>query len=251
MDLEETVKNQLFFWNCFALCYYQSLCWAELCSSTSFFPPSPAQTSAWVQGWGEEADGWPLSLPNCTGQPGIQPWNKCSLGAHTSFFFLTTVLSISIPHHQDSPSGLPLQSYFPDRWHVLELEVVSSQVQDCTFLLTEFHEVPPSLFLQPLEVPLDGSMTICSISHFFQFCGICKLAKSILCSIIQVINENTQQDWTLHWPLQSSAHYWPPPRIYTTDHCTYVNTYVYQDLSDQHLNHHYTKHFVHAFHMKL
>ena len=47
-------------------------------------------------------------------------------------------------------------------------------------LLVELHELPVSLFLQPAEVPLDGSMTLWCISHSSQFCVISKFAEGTL-----------------------------------------------------------------------
>lgn len=59
----------------------------------------------------------------------------------------------------------------------------------------ELHEVPVSLFLQPVEVPQDGSMTIWHISHSSQFCIISKFPESTFSPIIQMINEDVKQDW--------------------------------------------------------
>jgi len=52
---------------------------------------------------------------------------------------------------------------------LLVCEIVPPQVQhfEC---LTELYEVPVSPFLQPVKVPLDGSLTLWFISHSFQFC---------------------------------------------------------------------------------
>ena len=38
-------------------------------------------------------------------------------------------------------------------------------VQDFALPLTELHEIPVSPFLQPIKVSLDGSVTLCCISH--------------------------------------------------------------------------------------
>ncbi|KAK4818263.1 hypothetical protein QYF61_009968 [Mycteria americana] len=67
---------------------------------------------------------------------------------------------------------------------------------DFTILLVELHEVPFGPFLQPVEVPPDGSMTLWLISHSFQFCVVSKIAKGTLCPIILIINEAVKQDWT-------------------------------------------------------
>ncbi|GAB0185708.1 mitochondrial enolase superfamily member 1 [Grus japonensis] len=69
------------------------------------------------------------------------------------------------------------------------------KVQDLA-LLVELHEVPVSLFLQHVEVPLDGSTTLWHISHSSQHNVICRLAEGTFCPIIQIINEDVEQDQT-------------------------------------------------------
>ncbi|GAB0184000.1 hypothetical protein GRJ2_000865300 [Grus japonensis] len=49
---------------------------------------------------------------------------------------------------------------------------------------------------KPVEVPLDGSMTLWPISHSSQLYVIRKLAEDTLCPIIQIINEEVERDWT-------------------------------------------------------
>ncbi|KAK4816773.1 hypothetical protein QYF61_022771 [Mycteria americana] len=63
-------------------------------------------------------------------------------------------------------------------------------VQDGALPLVELHEVPVRPFLQPAQVPLDGSMILWCISYFAQFCVISKLAEGTLCPIIHIINED-------------------------------------------------------------
>lgn len=46
------------------------------------------------------------------------------------------------------------------------------------------HEVPVHLFFQPVQVPLNGSETFCSINCFFE------TADSALSPIVQGINED-------------------------------------------------------------
>lgn len=72
--------------------------------------------------------------------------------------------------------------------------------------LAEFHEIPVSLFLQVVQVPLDGSITS-GVSHSSQFCFICRLAESILCSNIQVVNEDIEQSWTQKGSLGYTTNY--------------------------------------------
>ena len=63
-------------------------------------------------------------------------------------------------------------------------------MEDLAFPFLEFHKDSVDPFLQPLEVPLNGSTPIWCITYSSQFCVICKLAKDVLCPIIQVINED-------------------------------------------------------------
>ncbi|KAK4826285.1 hypothetical protein QYF61_007132 [Mycteria americana] len=74
--------------------------------------------------------------------------------------------------------------------------LVPPQVQDFALHPVELYEVPVSPFLQPVQVPLDGSTTLWHISHSPQFCVICKRAEGTLCPIIQIINEDVKQDCT-------------------------------------------------------
>ncbi|KAK4831796.1 hypothetical protein QYF61_019226 [Mycteria americana] len=64
--------------------------------------------------------------------------------------------------------------------------------------LVELHEAPLSPSLQPVEVPLDASMTRWYISYSSHFGVICKLAKGTLCPITRIINEDVEEDWTQH-----------------------------------------------------
>ena len=73
-------------------------------------------------------------------------------------------------------------------------------------------------FLQPVEVPLDGSTTLGRISHSSQLCITCKLAEDMLCPISQVINEDVEKDWPQYWFLGYSATYWPPTGLRAMDH---------------------------------
>ena len=55
-------------------------------------------------------------------------------------------------------------------------------------------KVPVRSFLQPVQVLLDGSTALWRISFSSQSCDISKLADGTL---IQIINEDVKQDWTL------------------------------------------------------
>lgn len=65
------------------------------------------------------------------------------------------------------------------------------------FLLQEF-SVRLFLLSQPVHIPLDGSTALRFISHSSQFCVFIELAKDVLCPIILLIGENTEQDWSQH-----------------------------------------------------
>jgi len=80
--------------------------------------------------------------------------------------------------------------------HILVPGADPPQVQDFALPLAELHEVPVSSFLQTAEVPLDGSTTLWSVSHFSQFCNISKIAEDAFCSMIATINEDVEHDWT-------------------------------------------------------
>jgi len=59
--------------------------------------------------------------------------------------------------------------------HVLVPGVVPPLLQDFALSLLELHEVPVSPFLHPVEVPLDGSMTLWPISRSSEFGMVSKL----------------------------------------------------------------------------
>lgn len=68
-----------------------------------------------------------------------------------------------------------------------------------------------SPFLQLVECPLDGSTTMCGVSATPPiFWDLCRLAKFAHYTIIQVINEATEQDCTRYWPLGYTSRYWLP-----------------------------------------
>ena len=61
--------------------------------------------------------------------------------------------------------------------HILVHGVVPPQVQDFALLLVEPHEVPVSPFLQPVQVPLDGSPTLWCVSRSSQFVSSANLLR--------------------------------------------------------------------------
>ncbi|KAK4824875.1 hypothetical protein QYF61_021082 [Mycteria americana] len=96
--------------------------------------------------------------------------------------------------------------------------VVPPHVQDFALAFAELHVVPVRPFPQPVKVPQDGSTILWCISHSSQFAVISKLAEGTLCSIIQIINEDVEQDWMQYRPLGYTASYWPSARLQATDH---------------------------------
>lgn len=75
---------------------------------------------------------------------------------------------------------------------VLMCRAVSPQMQESALCLVELHEVLISPFLLPVEVPLDGSTTLMSISHSSEFCVISKPAEGRLHPVIKIINEDVE-----------------------------------------------------------
>lgn len=63
--------------------------------------------------------------------------------------------------------------------------IIPLQMQDFAFPFVELHEAHVSQLLTHVKVPLNGSVTICYIGHYSQFCIISKLRVYF----IQVINE--------------------------------------------------------------
>ncbi|PKU41816.1 hypothetical protein llap_7868 [Limosa lapponica baueri] len=78
------------------------------------------------------------------------------------------------------------------------LSCVPAQVQDFILTLIELHKVPVCPFLQLVEVPLDGSMTLMYSGHSSQICVICNLAECTLCTFVQIFTEGVKQNWTYY-----------------------------------------------------
>ncbi|GAB0186707.1 ectonucleotide pyrophosphatase/phosphodiesterase family member 3 [Grus japonensis] len=118
-------------------------------------------------------------------------------------------LSFIIPHRPDNTESCAdsqvllcrAASQLAGLQHLLVPGVVPPQVQDFALPLVGLHEVPVNPFLQPVEVPLDGSMTLWHISHSSQFGVISRLAEGTLCPIMQIINEDVELYWTQYSPL--------------------------------------------------
>lgn len=57
------------------------------------------------------------------------------------------------------------------------------------FPFVELHRIPVRPFLQPVKVPLSGSMMSYCTKHSCHFCIICKAVEGVLCPILQVSND--------------------------------------------------------------
>lgn len=91
----------------------------------------------------------------------------------------------------------------------------ASWMQDLTSSYIEHHEVPVCIFVQSVEVPLNGgSTTTWCIKHSAQSCItlyhiICvKLVEGTSCFIIKVINEDIKHDWIQYCPLGYTTDDW-------------------------------------------
>ncbi|PKU47278.1 hypothetical protein llap_2377 [Limosa lapponica baueri] len=85
----------------------------------------------------------------------------------------------------------------PDSQYAKMMAVADSnlQVQDPTLALIEPHYVLICPALQPVEVMLDGSTALWSVSQSSQFGIISELTEDTLCPLIQVSDEYVDQDW--------------------------------------------------------
>ncbi|KAK4823427.1 hypothetical protein QYF61_002113 [Mycteria americana] len=79
---------------------------------------------------------------------------------------------------------------------------IIQKVQDFALPLLDLHEIPVSAFIQPIQVPLDGGMTLWRISHSFQFCVISKLAEDPELHHLMVTEAKAHFD--LHMPTSPS-----------------------------------------------
>ncbi|KAJ7410836.1 hypothetical protein WISP_105756 [Willisornis vidua] len=78
---------------------------------------------------------------------------------------------------------------------VLGYGIVPPQGLDLAFTIVDLHESPVSPFLQPMEVPLNGSTIVWCMHHCSQFCIICKPKECVLWPIFQVINGEMKPYW--------------------------------------------------------
>lgn len=101
---------------------------------------------------------------------------------------------------------------------VLVQGVVPPQGLDLAFAFVDLHDVPISPFLQPTQVPLNGSTTAWCIGHSSQFCVICQLAECGLWPIVQVINGDAKPYWPQNQLLGHTNSSWLPVELHATDH---------------------------------
>lgn len=111
--------------------------------------------------------------------------------------------------------GPSLQSCFPvgQPQCVLVDGVIPPQVQDFTFSLVELHRITLCPFLQPVEVPLNGSVAISSISHSSQYhvwlCVVSALSSRFFMKV--------KLYWPQYQPLGCTTSDWPPVGLHASD----------------------------------
>lgn len=91
-----------------------------------------------------------------------------------------------------------------------------SQMQNSMFPLFQLRDVCVIPFLQPVEGPLDGHMTLWCTGHSAQFVVIYQLAESGLNPTIQIVNEDVEQFWSQYSLLEYTASDWPPGGYHAT-----------------------------------
>ncbi|KAK4816725.1 hypothetical protein QYF61_021599 [Mycteria americana] len=102
---------------------------------------------------------------------------------------LQTLGSISLPRGTLSSMSKSFSYWGTQNWTqysqlgrpkpVVVAEVVTPRVQDFAIPLVELHQVPVNALLQPVQVPLDDSVTLWHISPSSQFGVISKLAEGV------------------------------------------------------------------------
>lgn len=71
--------------------------------------------------------------------------------------------------------------------HAFMPRAVLHQVRDFVLSLAKLHEVPIKPFLQPVQVRVDGNMTLWCTNNLFHFCIISQLAEDTLYPTIQIM----------------------------------------------------------------
>lgn len=66
--------------------------------------------------------------------------------------------------------------------------------QDFAFSLVELYAVPISLYLQLVQVPLEGSTALWHVSHCFLVCVTSKLAEGTVFPVTQITDEDFRQN---------------------------------------------------------
>lgn len=147
--------------------------------------PTPPGVASPVLGGGE-------------GSPPLTCWHyfaKCSPKNITCLLSSkgTLLVYFLLGVHQN-PQVLFCQAAFQlggfSRWHVLVPGVVHYQVQNFALLLVELHKVIVSPALQPIKVPLDGSMALWWVRCSPYVCVICGFTEGTFYPIIQIGNGN-------------------------------------------------------------
>ncbi|PKU41222.1 hypothetical protein llap_8474 [Limosa lapponica baueri] len=90
---------------------------------------------------------------------------------------------------------------------VLISGVALTQAQDLALGCVEPHEVHSGPLLKPLQVPLDGILSLRCVNHTTQLGVVSKRAEGALDPTVYVIDEDTEQYQSQYRPLGDTNHY--------------------------------------------
>lgn len=91
-----------------------------------------------------------------------------------------------------------------------------SQVQSLAFVLVQFHAIDDCWALQSIHIPLQGLLSLESVSSTSHFSIISKLANSAFDSCLQITDKNFEQKWPRDWALRNTTGDWSPARCSPT-----------------------------------
>jgi len=140
------------------------------CSSSLCHISKPGAPDGSHQNWVQEKEFlcWPAvnALPNIT----LEVVDVCWEGTVLACGQLFVLQNPQIPFCRDASHPVVLIMY---------LEVIPWQTQDFAFLLVEYHVIPFSLILQPIQLPLNGSTLNSSAAMLYhlQTSWTCTLSK--------------------------------------------------------------------------
>ncbi|PKU40563.1 testosterone 17-beta-dehydrogenase 3-like [Limosa lapponica baueri] len=84
--------------------------------------------------------------------------------------------------------------------------------------LVEPHEVHTGPLLKPVQIPLDGILSLRHVNCTTQIGVICKLAEGALDPTVYVIDEDIEQYWSQYRPLRDTTCHQPPSGHRAIDH---------------------------------